>query len=71
MFEVFTDLKRRKLETLRMEEDCRSAEERLRADIQKLNQDRKRNVLNLKARLIYSLFIDAALEYGIGYWCSW
>lgn len=38
-----------------MEEDCRSAEERLRADIQKLNQDRKKNVLKLKVLFIESL----------------
>lgn len=42
------DQRRRKLESLNLEEDCRSIEERLRADITKLNQERKRNVLKLK-----------------------
>lgn len=40
-----------------MEEDCRSAEARLRSDITRLNEDRKKNVLKLKVRSTYSLFL--------------
>ncbi|KAG0584268.1 hypothetical protein KC19_3G198200 [Ceratodon purpureus] len=42
------DQRKRKLDSLKLEEDCRSVEERLRAGITKLNQDRKKNVLMLK-----------------------
>lgn len=54
---VYSELRKRRLDSLRTEEDCKSAEERLRADITKLNQDRKRNVLKLKVRSKYPLFL--------------
>lgn len=41
------DQRRRKLESIHAE-DCKSAEEKLRAEITKLNQERKKNVLKLK-----------------------
>lgn len=60
---IYSDVRRRKLESLGKEEDCRSAEERLRADITRLNQDRKRNVLKLKVRSTFSLFLFSAVGF--------
>lgn len=40
-----------------MEEDCKTAEKRLQAEISKLNHERKKNVLTLKVRETCSFFL--------------
>jgi hypothetical protein len=43
--------RKRKLESFKLEEDCKSAEERLYTDIKKLNERRKNNILQMKVHI--------------------
>jgi hypothetical protein len=43
--------RKRKLESFKHEEDCKSAEERLYTDIKKLNERRKNNILQIKVHI--------------------